>query len=448
MIDRLSRRDFIQKAILAGTALPALELGGRGLPELHAAKRKSPNEKLNLAIIGVAAKGEHNLDNVVSENIIVLCDIDAARLGKAAARFPSAKTYDDYRRVFDHNDLDGVVISTPDHMHALPTAQAIRQGLAVYCEKPLTHTVLEARAIRELTAKHKVVTQMGTQIHAGSNYRRVVEIIQAGAIGPVNRVHVWQGSIVPACQRATQGEVPEGVSYDLWLGTAPYRPFHPSHFHFQWRWWWDFGGGVLADMACHYVDLPFWALGLKYPTKVACVRSEKGPDVGADGKPARRDNDPPTKMQVEYHFPARGQQPPVHLTWYHGGWQPEGAEMYEKSSAVLFEGTEGRLLADYGTNKLFMQQGKEARAAKPTIPDSTGHWKEWIDAVKTGGPTTCNFEYGGTLTETALLGNVSHRAGNKPLEWDGEKLKVTNEPGANQFLTKEYRKGWELSREG
>jgi predicted dehydrogenase len=444
MIDRLSRRDFIQQALLAGTAVPALGTLSALAPMAQGAPRKSPNEKLNLGIIGVAAKGEDNLNNVASENIVVLCDIDAGRLGKAAARFPNAKTCDDYRRVFDQGNLDGVVISTPDHMHAIPTAQAIRQGLAVYCEKPLTHTVREARAIRELTARHKVVTQLGTQIHAGSNYRRAVEIIQAGAIGPVNRVLVWQASIVPACQRVEQSEVPPGISYDLWLGPAPYRPFHETSFHFKWRWWWDFGGGVLADMACHYVDLPFWALGLKYPTRVHCTRHERGPDINAEGKPAHRDNEPPTKMQVEYSFPARGKQPPVELTWYHGGWMPEGAEMYKKASAVLFEGTEGRLLVDYGTHKFFMQQGKEARPVQPTIPDSIGHWKEWIEAVKTGGPTTCNFEYGGTLTETALLGNVSHRIGDRAIDWDGEKLAVLNEPSAKQFLSKEYRKGWEF----
>lgn len=444
MIDHLSRREFIRAALAAGTAIPAAGLLGTRTAPAAAAARKSPNEKLNLAVIGVAAKGEDNLNNVASENITVLCDIDAARLAKAAARFPQAKIYDDYRRVFDHDDLDGVVISTPDHMHAIPTAEALRRGLALYCEKPLTHTVQEARTIRELTARHKVVTQMGTQIHAGDNYRRVVEIVQAGVIGPIDRVLVWQGAIVPPCQRVAQGEVPKGISYDLWLGPAPYRPFHESHFHFKWRWWWDFGGGVLADMACHYMDLPFWALGLKAPSSVVCTRHERGVDgTDANGNVLKRDNEPPTLMQVDYQYPARGSHPPVHLTWYHGGWKPEGAEAYGLGSAVVFEGANGRLLADYGTHKLFMQQGKEAQPVKPSIPNSIGHWKEWIDAVKTNGPTTCNFEYAGALTEAVLLGNVSHRAGNRLLEWDAEKLRVTNEPSANQFLTKEYRKGWE-----
>lgn len=431
MRDQLSRREFFKAAALAGTA------AATSAPLLHAplawAEPKSANEKLNIGIIGVAGKGASNIDGVATENIVALCDIDATRLGAASQRFPKAFTTDDYRRILDFKNLDAVVISTPDHMHAIPTAQAIRQGLAVYCEKPLTHSVFEARTIRELAAKHKVVTQMGTQIHAGSNYRRVVETIQAGVIGQVKRVHVWQSNIVPPFKRIEQ-EVPKGISYDLWVGPAPYRPFSVHHFHFQWRFWFDFGGGNLADMACHYIDLPYWALGLKAPTSLVAT-GEKAHDG---------DNDTPSKLKVDYYFPARGEQPPVHLTWYQGGLQPQGAEVYAKSSAVLFEGTDGRLLADYGTNKLFMQQGKEARPVKPSIPDSIGHHQEWVHAIKTGGPTTCNFEYGGTMTETALLGNVSYKTGGKLLEWDAEHLKVTNVPEANQHLHREYRQGWVL----
>ena len=433
MINQMSRRDFIRAAIAAGIAVPAL-----GEPLLSAADtpaKKGPNEKLNLAIIGVANKGRHNLDQLTSENIVALCDIDRNFLAQASKDFPSAKTMEDYRAVFDLPNLDGVVISTPDHMHAIPTLAALKRGLAVYCEKPLTHTVREARLVREATVKHKCITQMGTQIHAGNNYRRVVELILQGAIGPVKRVHVWQGNTVPACQRAAATAMPpDHVNYDLWIGPAPMRPFHTSHFHFQWRWWWDFGGGVLADMACHYVDLPFWALGLTAPTSVA-AKGEKG-HAG--------DNDVPSRLQVDYKFPARENMPAVDLTWYHGGWQPPGAEEYKLSSAVLFEGSEGRLLADYGSHKLFMQQGKEARPVKQTIPNSVGHWKEWTDAIRAGTPnTTCRFEYGGMLTETALLGNVSYRSG-KPIEWKTESMSIPNEKDAEKFLSKEYRQGWEL----
>lgn len=433
-MNALSRREFIRAAVAAGITLPAgLEVGTALARD---ASTRSPNEKLNLAIIGVAAKGRDNLNNVAGENIVALCDIDAGRLAEAAKDFPKAEKFDDWRKALEMKNLDGVVVSTPDHTHAPPTLAALQRGLAVYCEKPLTHTVFEARKVREFAARYGCTTQMGTQIHAGANYRRVVELVQAGAIGNINRVHVWQSNTVPACQRGEPGAMPPpGVSYDLWLGPAPERPFHVSSFHFQWRWWWDFGGGNLADMACHYMDLPFWALGLAAPTSVVAAKSEKGHD-GA--------NEAPSKMQVDYQFPARGSAPAVHLTWYHGGWKPEGADQYGKSSAVLFEGTEGRLVADYGTHKVVMQQGKEVRKVEPTIPDSIGHWKEWIEATKTRGPTTCNFEYAATLTEAVLLGNVSLKAGGKPLEWNADAMKIANAPDAEQFLSKEYRKGWEL----
>jgi predicted dehydrogenase len=432
MSDVRSRREFLQAAVAAGTTIPA----GLSLlaPSRVQAEKRSANEKLNLAIIGVAARGGANLRGVSSENIVVLCDIDSKRLGQAAETYPRAKTYADYRRVFDHKNLDGVVVSTPDHMHAIPVVQALRQGLAVYCEKPLAHSVHEIRTIRDATAKAKVVTQMGTQIHAGDNYRRVVETIQAGTIGPIKRVHVWLGSGVRTGQRVKEGTPPAHVDYDLWLGPAPYRPFHTSHFHFNWRFWWDFGGGQLADFWCHYVDLVFWALKLKAPTTVA-AQGEKGHDG---------DNECPNFMRIDYTFPAMGKQPPVHMTWYQGGWKPKGAEVYGKGSAVLFEGADGRLLADYGSKKLFLEGGQEAKPVEQSIPNSIGHHKEWIEAVKGNGKTTCHFEYGGALAEAGLLGNVSYRVGKKKLDWDAEKLKATNCPEADQYIRREYRKGWVL----
>ncbi len=432
MRSSFSRRKFLQAAVAAGTAIPSAAPWLARADDLR--ETRSPNEKLNLGVIGVAGRGGSNLRGVKGENIVILCDIDAQRLAKAAEAHPKAKTCEDYRHVFDEKNLDGVVVSTPDHMHALPVVQALRQGLDVYCEKPLTHSVYEARVIGKLAAESQAVTQLGSQIHAGTNYRRVVEIIKAGIIGPVRRVHVWQGGGVRTGQRVEQGTPPKWVSYDLWLGPAPYRPFHESHFHFNWRYWWDFGGGQLADFWCHYVDLAFWSLDLKFPTTIE-AQGQKGHDG---------DNECPNFMQVDYEFPARGDQPPVHLTWYHGGWKPQGAEVYEKGSAVLFEGTDGRLLADYGTRKLFMQTGKEARPVKPSIPDSIGHHREWIEAVKSRGTTTCKFEYGGPLTEAGLLGNVSYRVGKKKLLWDAENLKATNCLEADPLIRREYRKGWTL----
>jgi predicted dehydrogenase len=432
MADRLNRRDFLKAAVAAGVAAPALTLP---VAAEESAKRASSSEKLNLAVIGVAARGGANLNGVSSENIVVLCDIDAARLGKAAEQFPKAATYDDYRRVFDHQNLDGIVISTPDHMHAIPTAQALRLGLPVYCEKPLTHSVYESRFIRKLAAEAGVATQMGNQIHSGDNYRRVVELVKAGVIGPVRRVHVWQGGGVQVGKRVSEGTVPQGINYDMWIGPAPYRPFHESHFHFNWRYWWDFGGGQLADFVCHYIDLPMWALDLKSPSAVTAI-GEKGHDG---------DNECPMRMKVDYEFPARNDLPPVHLTWYHGGWKPEGAEVYGKSSAVLFEGEDGRLLADYSTRKVFLQGGGEPPEVEQTIPNSIGHHREWIEAIKTGSPTGSPFEYGGALTEIGLLGNVAYRAeqGLRML-WDAEKMLSPNCSAAAQYVRREYRKGWTL----
>lgn len=432
MYDAVSRREFLRQAALAGAA--TMTAAGSLLPRPTVAAPRSPNEKLNIGVVGVAARGRANLDGVSTENIVALCDIDAQRLDGAHADFPKAEKYTDYRRMLDRNDLDAIVVSTPDHTHAIPVVWALKAGLDVYCEKPLAHSVWEVRQMRDWAAKQKAVTQMGTQIHAGDNYRRVVELIRSGAIGPVRRVHVWQANRVEPGVRVDEGMPPAHVDYDLWIGPAPMRPFHPSHFHFNWRYWFDFGGGILADMGCHYIDLPYWALELRYPTAVEARGEKTTPG----------DNDVPDNLQADYYFPARGEQPPLHLTWYHGTWRPEGAEAYGKSSAVLFEGDKGRLLADYGTRQVFMNEGESYETPEPTIPSSIGHYQEWIQACKTRETTTCNFDYSGALAETVLLGNVSYRVGGERLEWDAEALKATNCPAADEFIRREYRAGWTL----
>ncbi len=433
--DISSRRRFLQKAatMVAATpfAVPAISRPAQ-------AATKSPNERLRAGAIGSYARARANI-NGISEagvDIVAMADIDAKRLAETAKDFPAAETYEDYRRVLDHENLDILIVGTPDHMHAIPVAEGLRRGMAVYCEKPLAHSVHECRVVRDLAAKHKAVTQMGSQIHAGTNYRRVVEAIQSGAIGDVKRVHVWLGpnpQRVPG-KRVEKGDPPKWVNYDLWLGPAPYRPYHESHFHFNWRYWWDFGGGSLADFGCHYMDLPFWALNLRYPTTIT-AKGEKAHDG---------DNMIPHNMQVDYKFPERDGKPPVHMTWYHGEWKPDGAEAFGKKAGVLFEGENGRLLADYGSRQLILQNWNEIEPLKPSIPDSIGHHKEFVEAVKTGGPTTCNFDYSGALAEAVLLGNVSYRAGGKTLEWDAKNLKATNCPEADQFIQREYRKGWSL----
>jgi predicted dehydrogenase len=438
--DIVGRRQFLRQALAAGTAtLAAGSWGLRPQPAL-ARPARSPNERLNIAIVGVANKGKHNLDNVASENIVALCDVDGNFLAQIGEQYPNAARYADYRTLFDERtDLDAVVVSTPDHSHALPTILALQRGLDVYCEKPLAHSVWEVRQMRQWAARNQCVTQMGTQIHAGDNYRRAVEIVQAGILGRIERVHVWHGNAVKPGVRVKEATPPAGVEYDLWIGPAPYRPYHESHFHFNWRYWFDFGGGILADMGCHYIDLPFWALDLRYPTS-----AEAHGEKTYDGE-----NDVPDRLQADWHFPARStatgeELPPVHLTWYQCGLMPPGAEEYGLGSAVLFEGERGRLLADYGTHKLFLEPGLEADTPPQTIPASIGHWAEWIEACKSRGPTTCNFDYSGALAECVLLGNVSYRGGQTKLTWDAEKFEIADCPDAVPFLRTEYRESWTL----
>lgn len=444
----VSRREFLRRAVAAGTAIP---FGGCALnvdrPErVEAPRRKIPlSERLNIAVIGPAGRGAANARDVSSENIVALCDVDSHRLASAAERYPNAQTFKDYRQAIEVKGLHAVVVSTPDHMHAFPAVYAMRAGLDVYCEKPLAHSVWEVRVMRETAKEYGAVTQMGTQVHARSNYRRVVEIVRSGVIGQIRRVHVWLGGKPnlnsgvegnpKKFQRVAEAKPPSHIDYDRWIGPAPMRPFDYSHVHFNWRYWWDFGNGMLGDFGCHYMDLPHWALDLRAPLTV-----ESSGEKVLEG-----DNGVPTNMRVEYHYPARGDLAPVHLTWYHGDWRPEGAEVYEKNSAVLFEGENGRLLADYSSKQLFMDKELQGDApAIDPIPESVGHHREWIEAVKTRGTTTCNFDYSGALTETVLLGNVSYRVGGKKLEWDDKTLRVKNVPEAAPFVRREYRKGWEL----
>jgi predicted dehydrogenase len=433
---RLTRRQFLH-ATAAGALAPGL---------LRAAEKKEPaSERLVVGIIGPEGRGAGNLSGVAAcATIGALCDVDENRSGKTREKFPQAKFYTDFRKLLDQKGLDAVVISTPDHMHAPPTLMALRAGLHVYCEKPLTHTVQEARLVAETAKKHKRVTQMGTQIHAGDNYRRVVEIIQSGALGEIREVHTWSGASYPAPGGVVLNErglpkdtppVPSGLHWDLWQGVAMDRPYHPTYVPFHWRRWWTFGGGALNDMACHHMDLPFWALGLRHPTRVS-----------AEGPPPQAETCSPW-MIVTYEHPGTDKRPPVKLTWYDGGKRPalfaEG-KLPQWGDGNLFVGSKGMMLAGYGSYKLLPEKDfADYAPPKPTIPNSIGHHKEWVEACKTGGPTTCNFDYSGALTEAVLLGTVSYRLG-KPLTWNAKELKVAGEPDAEKYLRKEYRKGWEM----
>jgi len=405
--------------------------------QLPAADSKSPNGKLNLACVGTANRAGDDINGVKGENIVALVDIDDNYLNKAKSTFKDARGYNDYREMLDKEKgkIDACVIGTADHQHAPAAIRAIRNGLHVYVEKPLTHTVTEARILAEAAKKHGVVTQMGTQIHAEENYRRVVEMIQAGTIGNVTEVHVWVGKGWGGGERPTTEDAPPAtLHWDLWLGPAPVRPFAVGRYHpANWRRWWDFGQGTLGDMACHYMDLPFWALKLRHPTTCEA----EGPPVHAETCPLG--------LTVRYQFPERDGLSACKLTWYDGNMIPkEVAGERVPGAGVMFVGSEGKMYADYGNYRLFpAEKFANFKPPAPSIPRSIGHHAEWIKACKDGSPTTCNFDYSGALTESVLLGNVAYRTGKK-LEWDAKTLKATNCPEADKYLTKQYRAGWEV----
>ncbi len=435
-----NRRHFL------GTAL--------ALPAFSYARVYGANEKLNIAGIGVGGRGGANMNGVKGENIVAVCDVDSNAMDKAAAAHNrSARKEGDFRKLFDHpNDFDAVVVSTCEHTHAFATLAALRLGKHVYCEKPLTHNVYEARVIRKVAGKTKLATQMGTQIHATDNYRRVVELVQAGAIGGVTECHVWVGrtwgrqsaedakkyrDIVHVEERPTERvKAPANLNWDLWIGPAPMRPFHPVYVPGpKWYRWWDFGNGTMSDLGSHWNDLPFWALKLNAPLTIE-----------ASGPPAHAEIAPAT-MSATYTYGPREGMPAVTLTWHQGQSQPPqiaAGTIPNWNSGVLFVGDKGMLISDYGKHVLLPEaQFKDYKRPEPTIAKSLGHYAEWIHACKTGAPTTCNFEYAGWLTEANHLGNVAYRAGKK-LEWDATAMKATNCPAADQYLKREYRKGWSL----
>lgn len=397
---QLDRRSFlaIGGALAASTALGSCRsLGGRPAPRLP---KQGP---LSLGVIGVGGRGADNLAAVSAEHIAALCDVDAGHLAQAALKFPSARLFADYRSMIREMQLDAVVISTPDHTHAPATLTALRAGLDVYCEKPLTHTLEEARLITKEAQWQRAVTQMGTQIHAGDNYRRVVELIQAGAIGRVREAHCWVGKAWGGGELpAETPPVPEGLDWNLWLGDAPRRPYHPTYHPAGWRRFWDFGTGTLGDMGCHHLDLPFWALGLVRPISVQA----EGPPVNAETAP--------TAMRARWIFPD------VDLWWHDGGLRPlqfaQGL-LPEWGDGTLFVGEGGLLLSDYDRYVLLPEPRFAAFVPPaPSIPSSVGHHKEWLAACRARGKTSCDFAYAGPLTETVLMGVAAYRAHAIPLK--------------------------------
>jgi predicted dehydrogenase len=441
-----SRRRFLRTSALAGSALT--------LPLFVPGRVWGANERLNLAAIGAAGRGADNLEGLKSQNIVALCDVDWRHAAGSFAKFPPAAKHKDFRVMLDREKaIDAVVVSTPDHVHAVAAMAALKRGKPVYCEKPLTRTVFEARSLARAAREAKVATQMGNQGMAFEGNRLIKEWLADGAIGPVREVHVWsdrpthRGKLPfwwPQGIERPQDTppVPDTLDWELWLGPAPWRPFHPAYVPFRWRGWWDFGSGGLGDMGIHNLAPVFDALQLGPPTRVHASSTPVFPETV------------PLACTVHYEFAARGNQPPVKVHWYDGGILPPRPDELEPDrdldaeDGILFVGDTGKMLVEgWGGERPRLipeARDKEYRRPAKSLPRSIGHHEEWIKACKEGSPTASNFGFAGPLTEAVLLGMVSVRLGGQRLEWDAAAMKVTNEPEANALLHYAYRPGWEL----
>ncbi len=453
----ITRRRFLAgstKTVSALALAPALlaraeEAGDR--------RRLSPNDKLNIAFIGVTGRGGDNINDITGAeevNVVALCDVNETNLDGAGLKFPAAKRYRDYRKLLEsEKSLDAVVISIPDHNHAPASMMALKLGKHVYCEKPLTRTVKEARALTLASREAKVATQMGNQGMAFEGNRFINEWLADGCIGPVREVYVWSdrpthrgklpGWWPQGIERPTDTPpVPATLDWDLWLGPAPLRPYHPAYVPFKWRGWWDFGSGGLGDMGIHNIAPVFSALRLGAPSSLDASSTPVFPETV------------PLANVVHFEFPARGELPAVKLHWYDGGIMPPRPEELDedrelnREDGVLFVGDSGKMLVEgWGGEKPRLipeSRNKDYQRPPKTLPRSVGHHKEWLLACRTGSPTRSNFDFAGPLTEAVLLGMVCVRNGGDKLYWDSANLKVTNDPDANRYLHYEYRKGWEL----
>ncbi|MHC4864719.1 MAG: Gfo/Idh/MocA family protein [Planctomycetota bacterium] len=442
MKTKVNRRDFLRSTATtaaAFTIVPRHVLGGPG--------HTPPSEKLNIAGIGAGGRGGGNINACSSENIVALCDVDDEKAKETFEKFPQVKKYRDFRQMLEKEDknIDAVIVSTPDHVHAVASMMAIKMGKHVYCEKPLTHSVYEARMLTEAARKYKVATQMGNQGRSGEGTRLICEWIWAGAIGDVREVHAWTDRPIwpQGIDRPEDvSPVPPTLDWDLWLGPAPYRPYvEKVYCPFVWRGWWDFGTGALGDMACHIIDPVFLALKLGHPTSIRAVSTPVNSETA------------PLASIVEYEFPARAGMPPVKLTWYDGELRPTdpeelepGRRMGSRNGGALFVGDKGKLVCGcYGKSPRLIPESKMQTFERPpkTIPRVEGHREDWIQACKGGKPACSNFDYAGPLTEVVVLGNLAIRT-RKKLDWDGPNMKCTNVPEANDYVRRQYRAGWTL----
>ena len=414
-------------------------LAGRA-PAVAESIARPPSEKLNIAFVGVGGRGRANSHGLSSENIVALCDVDDDRAGDAYQRFPKAKKYYDFRRMLDEMDkqIDAVVVSTPDHTHFHPSYMAVQMGKHCYTEKPLCHTLREVRELTRLAAEKKVVTQMGCQRHAFEKVHRVVEVLRSGAIGEVRECHTWMNGErgmppIPTDKPA----VPSTLKWDLWLGPAAERPYSPAYVPYDWRWWWDFGTGETGNWGCHLVDVPYWAMELKYPRRVEVVGPPVHPQTTSKW------------MTSRLEFPARGEKPPFTLHFHHSKEPPRAWKEYnirgDEGRSNLFIGSKGQLLSHFHDYKLYPEKDFADFEPPPkSIPDSPGFYNEWLRATKGDKtPPTCGFDYSGPLTEVILLGNTSYRAG-KSFDWDGENFQASEMEALAPYMSSEFRKGWEV----
>jgi len=450
----LTRREFIGSTATAAAGMlivPRHVLGGPGYT--------APSDVLNIGCVGVGGKGFSDAQSVSSENIVALCDADDTQMAlflsseehtpENKAKYEKASKYRDFRRMLDkEKSLDAITVSTPDHAHAVIAMMAIKMKKHVFVQKPLTHTIKEARLLAQEAKKQNIVSQMGNQGHSKEGARLICEWVWDGAIGDVREVHVWTNRpIWPQGIEAPKEipSVPPSLDWDVWLGPAPWRPYHPAYMPFVWRGWWDFGTGVVGDMGAHLIDQPFWALKLGSPATVQASSSKYTKDSY------------PIAEIITYTFPARGKMPPVKLVWYDGGLMPPRPEVLEDGRMMgdddgggcLFMGDRGMIMCGtYGENPRILPEKLMQDYTRPekTIPRSPGIHEEWIAAIKAGKKSTTDFSYSGPLTEMMLLGNVALRMKDAKtvLHWDGDKMLVTNLPEANKFIHKEYRQGWSL----
>lgn len=438
---RVRRRDFLKSTVAVGA--------GYWLGVGAAARAESANAKLNLAVIGVGGRGANNLEGVSgkgAQNIVALCDVDDVRAGKAYDRFPDAKKFYDFRVLFDkmEKQIDAVVISTPDHTHFHPAWWALQRGKHVYLEKPLAHSVWEVRELTKLAAEKKLATQLGAQRHTLDGMRRSVELVQSGAIGTVTDCHCWINSSrgLPADPGPGQ-TAPASLKWDLWLGPAAERPYSRAFCPYDWRFWWDFGTGETGNWGCHILDIPYWALGLKHPTRVA--GSGPPPDAAKT----------PTQMATRLTYPATDKRGPVTLHWYQEKGGPailkslgidlKGQNLKpEKELNTLFVGTGGMLLCGFGKKQYLLPEDKfrDFQPPEQFLGKSPGFYREWFDACRGLTPATCNFDYSGPMAEAVLLANIAYRV-QSSFDWDAANLQASD-PAAQKLLRSEFRRGWEI----